>query len=191
MSDHVGTDQLEPDGYLQPRRYRIRLRCTRCGHEYERTTTKLTGRDPPCPKKLCREIAVEESRKREAENLAAIVETQRAPGHIGDKPIVRAIDKTAEIVMQDHGMTDLRTNIREGEMAAPKLEPAKQRAADSFFSGEEVKRQVGPRVSRRMDILGRRAMAGSFRNMAINPAQVMPGARGESALRWVRTEKLK
>lgn len=190
MSDFIGQESLPPDGYLQPKRYRIHYRCVRCGHEYSRITTRLDRKDPPCPKQLCKEIVAEENRERDAENLAAILEEQRGPATIGDKPMVRAIDRTAEIVMQDHGLTDLRDRVYPGEPLTPKLPPEKQRAADSFFSGEEVKRQVGPRRSRQMDILGRRAIAGAFRNMALNPAQVIPSARGDPPLRLVRKEPI-
>lgn len=190
MSDFIGRESLPPDGYLQPRRYRIHYKCMRCGHEYSRITTRLDRKDPPCPRQLCKEIAAEEEREKAAQNMAAIIEEQRAPATIGDSPVIKAIDRTAEIVMQDHGLTDLRDRVYEGEPVAPKLPPDKQRAADSFFTGAEVRRQVGPRVSKQMDILGRRAIAGSFRNMALNPAQVVPGARGDPALRLVRKEKI-
>ena len=189
--DHTATDYLEPDGFLQPRRYREHFRCDLCGHEYSRITTKPGRKPPPCPVQACKTQQAEIARERAEERVAVMVEEGRGPAHVGDKPIVRAVDTTAEIVMRDHKLTNLQDNIREGDMMAPKLAPAQQRVADTFFSGQEVARQVGPRLQRRMDMLGRRAIAGSFRNMALNPKEILPMKKGEPALRHVRTEKWK
>lgn len=189
--DHVGVDTLPPDGYLQPRRFRICYRCLRCGHEYSRVTTKLDKRDPPCPRVQCRAEAIAEQRAAADENLRTMLEEQQPPAQVGHRTIVRAIDATAKIAMEDYGLTDLKDNIREGETMAPKLPPDKQRAADSFFSGAEVARQVGPRAQRRINALGQRAIAGAFRNMAVDPARVMPGNSGEQVLRMVRKENYK
>lgn len=185
---YVGQTMLEPEGYLQPRRYRIECLCHRCGNRYHYETSKLTADDRPCPKKKCRAQAHEERVMREAENMARILETRTPPGHIGDKPIVQAIDKTAEIVMQDHGMTDLRDNIRPGEAMAPKLPPPMQKAADNFFTAQPVVERGGN--SRQAELLKRRAIAGAFRGMAINPGAVTPGTPGQSPMRLVRTEKI-
>jgi hypothetical protein len=191
MEDHTATDYLEPDGYLQPRRYREHFRCNLCGNEYSRVTTKPGRKPPSCPDAACKVQREEIARERAQERVAAMIEEGRPPAHIGDKPIVKAVDQTAQIVMKDHGLTDLRDNIREGEIAAPKLPAAQQRAADSFFSGSEVARMAGPRFKNRMDMLGRRAMAGAFKQMALNPKAILPQQQGEPALRLVRTEKLK
>ena len=77
--------------------------------------------DPPCPK--CRAKA----RKRRGLDMNG-----RAPA-VGGSLVVRAVDTTAEIVMEDHGMTNLRDDAREGESMAPKLPPAQQAMADNFF----------------------------------------------------------
>lgn len=187
---YIGTETLEPDGYLQPTRYRITLECGRCGHHYSRITTKLDKKDPPCPKRACKEAAFEEAVEREARNRTQMFEEQRPPGHIGQSVTVKAIDKTAEIVMKDHGMTDLRDNLRMGDTMAPKLPGAMQSAADNFFGGKAVAGRAGIRNQKQAELLGRRAMAGAFRNMALSPSSVVPGATGESALRMVGKEKI-
>ncbi len=130
---------------------------------------------------------------REAENMAEIIASQRAPGVIGDKVIVKAIDATAQVVQEDYALTDLKDNIRHGEAMAPKLPPDKQKLADGFFGGAAMRERAGGnrKRQRELDVLGKRAIAGAYANMAISPATAMPGRRGESPLTLVRTEKLK
>ena len=122
--------------------------------------------------------------------MAAIIESRRPPGHIGDSVIVKAVDATAQIVMEDHKMTDLQDNLRTGDVAAPKLPPAQQKLADGFFGGQAVAERNGV-SSGQMQALGRRAMAGAFRNMSVNPQIAVPGKKGESPLTLVRTERLR
>ena len=184
--EYMGSETLPPDRYLGPRRYKIDCRCLRCGNEYSYITEKLGGKDRACPKKACKEAKLKERWEHEQANMNRIIETGVAPGHIGENPTVKAIDKTAEIVMHDHGMTDLKDNIRQGESMAPKLPPAQQKVADNFFSANPLRdRGVG---SRQAELLKRRAIAGAFRNMATSP-RIVGGETGQSPLRHVRTEK--
>jgi len=89
-------------------------------------------------------------------------------------------------------MTDLKDNIREGEIMAPRLPPQLQNAADNFFNTKLIRTPGGSdRRKKQIDLLGRRAMAGAFRDMALNPASVVPGKRGEAGLRKIGEEKLK
>lgn len=60
----------------------------------------------------------------------------RAPAVVGQNLQVKAIDETQKIVTQDYGLTDIRSDVRMGETAAPKLAPHLQQAADSFFGGK-------------------------------------------------------
>ena len=112
---------LPADRYLGPVRYRNTYVCDLCGHSWTRTTEKTPKKDPPCPNKACIEARYQADVLKAAENMARIFAEQRAPGHIGDNPRVHAIDRTAEIVMEDHGMTDLKDNLREGETMVPPL----------------------------------------------------------------------
>lgn len=183
----TGMDHLEPEGYLQPRRYRIHYECGRCGHEWSRVTTKIDSKDPPCPVKRCREEAFEEEIERRAENLARMLAEQRAPAQIGANQTVKAIDTTADIVMTDNHMTNLQDNLREGDMMAPKLPAPMQRVADGYFNGGALSDRYGSRRAKQMHRLGQQAIAGSFRNMAVNPGLVLPGSAGQQALRKVDT----
>lgn len=182
----VGLEPLEPEGYLQPRRYKIHYACARCGHEWSRTTTKLDSRDPPCPVKRCRDEALEEEIERRAENLAMMLAERRGPAQVGNNATVRAIDTTADIVMTDQKLTNLQDNIREGDHMAPKLPPPMQRMADGMFTGGALADRFGSRRAKQMHALGQRAIAGAFRSTSVNPAQVIPGSAGEPAFRKVQ-----
>lgn len=184
-TEWVGHSDMEPERYLGPTRYRVRYRCVRCGHQFARVTTKLSGKDPPCPKAACKEALIEAEVQRRTANLAAMLESQTAPAQIGKSTLVKAVDTTAQIVMEDHKLTDLADNIRHGDIAAPKLPPPMQQAVDGFFSGEAVRKRSGL-GKRQMDLIGRRAMAGAYRGMALDVGSVIPGQKGEPALRPVR-----
>ena len=180
-------ETLPPEDFLGPRRYRITCLCKRCGKNYSYVAARLSGPDRPCPKKKCKQAAHEEEIQRAARNLVAMLESQKPPGHVGAKVSVKAVDETAKVVMEDYHFTDLKDNIREGEAVAPKLPPEQQKLADGYFGGKAVTERwnVG---SNPVTLLGRRAMAGSFRNMAVNPELAVPGKKGERALWPVRTE---
>lgn len=180
---YIGAEPMEPDGYLQPKRYRVTCKCLICENEFSWVTTKLGGKDKPCPRKACKEALLDAEANRRAANMLAILESGQAPAHIGANTGIRAIDKTAEIVMEDHHLTDLRTDVRVGEAVAPKLPPQQQAQADSFFGNGGLKNSGVN--SRQAQLLGRRAMAGAFRGMAVNPAQVVPNTPGTPVLRKV------
>lgn len=184
---YIGAETLPPDGYLQPRRYKITCLCHRCDKEYSWVAKVVTSDDRPCPRKACKAAALREQIDKEVANRTKMLEEQRPPGHIGANIGVRAVDETARIVMEDHQMTDLKDNIRPGESMAPKLPGAQQTAADNFFSANPLRdRGVG---SRQAEMLKRRAIGGAFRGMAVSPT-ITGGTAGESPMRHVRTEKL-
>ncbi len=184
----MGSETLEPDQYLGPKRYKITVLCYRCSKEFSYITQKLTAKDRPCPRKACKTAALREDWEKEQANLAQMLEEQRPPGQIGNNASTKAVDMTAEIVMRDHGMTDLKDNIRTGESMAPKLPPAMQQAADNMFSKNPLQNQgMG---SKQAEMIKRRALAGAYRNMAINPG-IVGGTTGESPMRKVREERWK
>lgn len=181
---------MEPEQYLGPKRYKYHYRCEACGHEYSKICTSVPKVDPKCPNKSCSDKAKLAEQEREIANLKRMLESGQAPVQIGHKTVVKAIDETASIVMQDYGLTNLRDNVGPGEAVAPKLPPAQQAAADGYFNGGAMKRSGI--TSAQANLLGRRAMAGAFRNMAVPPTVVRPQAqRGESPLTRVGIEKLK
>ena len=117
-------------------RFQLRLRCTACGHRYRRVIEALDEDtlaympDPPCP--ICAAVQ---------RNIGMDVGGGKAPA-VGGSLAVRAVDTTAQIVMEDHGLTDLRSDVREGESAAPKLPPRQQAMADGFFGGAHRRRGI-------------------------------------------------
>jgi hypothetical protein len=188
MTLTLGIDMDKSESFLEPTKYKIRYQCELCGHEYSRTYKAVPIKDPPCPSKSC--LAKQElaSLKKQIENLQRMVEEGRGPGQIGDKVVVKAVDETARIVMEDYKMTDLKDNIRHGESVAPKLPGQQQTLADNYFGGGGL-RAAGIN-SKQAEALGRRAIAGAFRNTSLNPGSIqLPDVRnGQSPLRVMRTE---
>jgi hypothetical protein len=197
---HISTETLPPEGYLEPRRYKVAFCCERCGKEFSRIYKSVPKKDPPCPNPKCVEAYVIAEQQKEITNLKAMLESGKAPAHLGANNTVRAVDTTAEIVMSDYGMTNLKDNIRDGESVAPSLPPAQQKAADNYFGGGNGNVRVpslipgqAPRTvqASHLNNLGRRAMAGAFRHNSVSPLAVVPdAARGQSPLTIVRTEPL-
>jgi hypothetical protein len=115
-------------------RFQVQIRCVACGHRYRRVLsapdeiTLAELPDPPCPQCLV-------SAKRAAFDFAA----GKAPA-VGGSLVVRAVDTTAEIVMEDHGLTDLRSDVREGETAV-KNPPHIQNQIDNFFARPRARGQ--------------------------------------------------
>ena len=128
-------------------KFRITLRCKTCGNKWSRVVVDPDKADPPCPQ--CR---------RRYETRGMDYDSNRAPANVGNNNHIKAIDQTAEIVMRDHGMTDLRSDVREGETSAPKLAPHLQKAADSFFQRPASRNKLIPNAA----LMARRAMAGSY-----------------------------
>lgn len=190
-NEYVGSQEVTPDSYLGKPKYRITCRCLRCGNTYKKVVARLTDDNPPCPKRACKAAAVAEERAIMERNLRAMIEAERGPGHIGNNDTVKIIDKTAEIVQQDYGLTNLKDNIREGESMVPSLPPKMQQAADNFFKGPTPTADQKSRRTKQMELLGRRAMGGAFRNMSINPGLVVPGTAGTSTLRKIGEEKIR
>lgn len=79
-------------------------------------------------------IAAEESAKQE-QNVAVMIETGQTPGHVGANNLVKAIDMTANIVMEDHQMSDLKDNTRTGDSMVPGLTLRQQKMSENFWGG--------------------------------------------------------
>jgi len=176
------------DTFLEPTKYKIRYKCELCDHEYTRTYKAIPINDPPCPSKAC--IVKQElvAMKKQMDNFQRMLESGQGPGQIGNKIVVKAVDETARIVMEDYQMTDLKDNIRQGEAVAPKLPGQQQTLADNYFGGRSL--QAAGINKKQADLLGRRAISGAFRSAALNPASIqLPDVKnGQSPLRVMRTE---
>ena len=180
-------EMVEPDGYLQPKKYRVRYECEKCGHTYSKVFKAIPVNDPPCPNKACAEKSEIADLKLQLARMEKMLLEQKAPAQNGTKLVVKAVDETAKIVMEDYNMTNLRDGIRHGEDMAPKLPPAQQAAADGYFGGKGL--QSRGISSKQADLIRKRAISGAYRGMAVAPTAVMPGATtGQSPLRLIGRE---
>jgi hypothetical protein len=188
---NLSTETLPPDRYLGPRRFKITCQCDLCGTIYSYEVEKIPKKDRLCPDPICADMRRTKRSAREVANIEQIVETRRPPGHIGESVVVKAIDETAKIVMQDYGLTDLKDNIRAGDSVAPKLPAPQQRMADGFFGGGAMAERAGTNT-RQAEMIRRRALGGAYRGMAINPGITNFGRQaGERVLTPIRSEPLK
>lgn len=124
-------------------RFKITCRCVKCGFKWSRVTSDPESDDPPCPRpvKYDDDGKVIETCGTEVVPIGMDLSLNKAPATVGGNIHVRAMDETAQIVMQDYGMTDMRDDVRPGENAAPKLPPRQQQMADNFFGGGGAARQ--------------------------------------------------
>ena len=189
---HLGTDTLPPERYLGPKVYRVTCRCEVCLEEFSWTTEKLSKKNRACPNPVCVAMRREAQQAKIERNMARVFEERRGPATIGDKPMVKAVDMTADIVMEDYGLTNLQDNIRAGDMVAPKLPAPQQRMADGFFGGKAMQEANGKSAgSRQAELIRARALSGRYRGMAINPGVASFGRpEGQSPLQAVRTEPI-
>jgi predicted nucleic acid-binding Zn ribbon protein len=70
----------------------------------------------------------------------------------------KAVDTTADIVMEDYKLGNLKEDVKLGESMAPRLDPVKQNLADNMFSGAARKKSFDAAK------LAKRAMSGSLRD---------------------------
>ena len=143
------------------KKYRVKLQCRECGHTYKRVLRSLNAKDPPCP--VCKKSMINPR-----DGLADIIKHQKAPPMHGSNA-VKAIDYTANLVMEEHKLTDLRDNVRQGETMAPKLAPKLQAQADSFFGPKKKSANMPFDVNR----LGKQALSGAFRGGGPDPMKAI------------------
>ena len=124
--------------------YRSRHKCSDCKHEFERTTKNYPRKDPPCPNCKKRErIKFRSSISDKTHNLFDTVqemnESHKAPSVGGANLKNKAIDITAEMVMQDYKMTDINmdSSLREGDNCVPKLPPGLEQKVDQVFKPQK------------------------------------------------------
>ena len=97
----------------------------------------------------------------------------------------KCVDKTAEIVMQDYGMTNLNDKVRQGESMAPKLGGGAQAVADQMMGAKSsdgmmsvydanTRRIVKIPAKRNGAALAKRALAGGMRDSNyVDPVQAL------------------
>jgi hypothetical protein len=159
-------------------RYRIVFRCKHCGNAWAKICATPDPKQPRCPNLDCKKVH---------RDIGFDPGLGTAPAAVGMSNTTKAIDLTAEITMKTYGLTDLKDNLREGESMAPKLPAPQQQQVDTFFEPQKNPRLSGRRA-RYLDQLGKRAIAGQFRNTALDVKSVLPDAR--VGLRLAGTQKL-
>ena len=208
---YLGSELVEAETPFEKDKRRFNYHCDRCGHDWHRIAYAVPKKNPKCPNRSCAEVAENHELKQRVANLERMLMEGRAPAHIGANTTVKAVDYTASAVMEDYGLTDLKDGIRPGEDMAPKLPHAQQQQADNYFVGAAApagQPAAGPTgfkdtkvadfktgrphtiKAKQMEMLGRRAIAGAFRGMAVAPTAVVPEAAKQigSPIVRVRTE---
>lgn len=171
-STYLGMEVIPAESFLEKTRYKITCRCLRCGRTYWKLVDVIPKNDPPCPRKKCKEAALREEVMKEMANSEAMLESGQGPTVIGANPRVRAVDKTAEIVMADYRMTNIRDNVREGENMVTTLPQAQQEKVDNYFKAQPLRNRGFS--SQQVNALKQKAISGAFANAAVRPNQVMP-----------------
>lgn len=96
----------------------------------------------------------------------------------------KCIDKTADIVMADYGMSDLKSNVRVGESMAPKLAGGAQSVADQMMGMKandgmmsvydaNTRRIVKVPNRKNGAALAKRAMTGGMRDLKHDPVGML------------------
>lgn len=186
-TESISAEWVESEQYLGPRMKRIMFECAKCGHVWTRTYKAEPKQNPNCPSKRCAERAEVADLKKQLANLTAMLESGVAPAQIGQNIRTKAIDKTAEIVMEDHHLTDLKDNIRAGETMAPRLPGGQQALADNLFTAPKTpggrvpvvgaSRGRGTIPSTVMERIGKRAITGGYRGNSVSPMAIIPKER--------------
>ena len=197
----------------EKQRYRMTFHCA-CGATFRKITTDLGLTSPPCPecKKKNKKLRlnkigdgpVSESdliAEKVAQKLRETPEWQKeymskvlSPTPPEMKNRNKAVDITADIVMQDYKLGDLKDNVRMGESMAPKLPGLQQSMADQMMSGGKGDKTIVwdannrrpvaiPNNAKRGAALARAAMSGSLRDknyrdpMSLISQQTKPAVR--------------
>lgn len=180
-------------------KFQLVLRCKSCKYKYKRVLELLDDEriedmpNPPCPKcakkKIERADAYETATPAIAHaGIEEVLEQQAAPGIVGGR-IVKAIDQTAKIVMEDYHLSNLKDNIREGDVMAPRLPYPQQKAADEFFGPKVAAPAQNKRAQANMRRIMNRAINGAYRSTALDVKSVLPDERVK--LRRVGVEEIK
>lgn len=160
-------------------------RCTDCRFSFVKThkfsiekyphgtDLPLPKKDPDCPKcNKDRKVNLKSSVTDKTHNLdensriQEMIASKTAPSVGGASNFTKAIDATAEIVMQDYGMTDINmsTSLREGDSCVPKLNHELEAKVDKVFAPQA--NRVMPGGSQLNSALMKQINAGAFKNQS-------------------------
>jgi hypothetical protein len=106
-------------------------------------------KDPECPEcKIAKKVSLKTSvtddthkhinpDNPEASWVGGTFENPRKVPSLGKSNFTKAMDATAEIVMQDYALTDLQDNLRVGDSMAPKLRQDLEQKVDQVFKPQK------------------------------------------------------
>lgn len=151
--------------------YRSTYRCSDCKHEFSRITKNLPKREPKCPK--CAKANRIRFKSSVSTDTHPHIEVTNIQGGTPDAPVkafsmgksnfTKAMDMTADIVMKDYGMTNLKDNLREGDSMAPKLRQDLESKVDQVFAPSR-KPVAGANAARSMNsTLMKQINSGAFK----------------------------
>lgn len=155
-------------------------RCSDCGARFSIITEARPSnkaRCPSCPmckngnesaRKTISKSNVVHSKAKSEKNIRDINESRRTPSVIGSNNHNKAIDATAQIVMQDYGMTDINlgSNLRDGDSCVPKLNHELEQKVDQVFAQQPNKVMGMPGASNLNRALMSQINAGHYKNQA-------------------------
>ena len=159
-------------------RYRMTFKCGDCANVFRKVTFDKDLAKAPCPEckkknRITKFIRANDGPVSAEDMIERVWEAKPfvPPGKSAESSanVIKAVDETARIVMEDHKMGDLKDSVRVGESMAPKLAPHLQKQADAMFGGGNVKRMI-PNAAK----IARTAMAGGYRGAGyIDPVSTL------------------
>ena len=153
----------------------IKNRCHQCSHTYRFKGTSDLPDAGDVPDKACPKCqAVQKTRGLD-------MSLGKAPS-VGGSNTVKAMDMAANMVMEDHGMTDLSSDGRAGAVMAPKLPPGQQQRADAMFGAPKIgNNALGARVRGMVQAAAQGKALGAFAKppdpRAPNPVEMVHRAK--------------
>lgn len=155
MSDY--SSKRVSASFEEVHRYEFKWGCRECGHKWKRviaTNDPLSVSDPACP-------ACKKEKKRNEHFSAFDPAGGRAPSYASNVKN-KALDATAEIIMREHHMTDIKspTEVRVGDDSAPRIPPHLQKMADNMFQPQKQLSSVG--MGRQAGMIASAAMRGAY-----------------------------
>lgn len=124
--------------------YKASYRCKDCNHNFSRVTKNFPKKEPNCPKcKKNDRLKWGGTVSDTTHDMSPTVMQGGTPDNpqktfsMGKSNFTKAMDTTAEIVMQDYNLTNLQDNLRAGDSMAPKLTPELERKVDDVFKPQK------------------------------------------------------
>lgn len=115
--------------------YSRMYRCPDCGHEWKHWHISKTEPAPPCELGCDESAIVDDEAEARRGHMADILASQQAPARGGSNR-AKAVDMAYNMAEEQYGMTDMKDNLREGDMAFTK--PAAVQTAEA----EQITREL-------------------------------------------------